>query len=133
MISVIIVTLNEFENIRKTIRTVRNSALLSSGKALPIEIIVSDGGSTDGTLEIAEEFADKVVLSQKGRYIQLNEGAKVSNGEILLFLHADLVLPRGAILRIVKSFQDSQVLGGAFKKTWNWSPNVTLSKFLKIA
>jgi glycosyltransferase involved in cell wall biosynthesis len=133
MISVIIVTLNEVENIRKTIRTVRNSALLSSGKSLPIEIIVSDGGSIDGTLKIAEEFADKVVLSQKGRYIQLNEGAKVSNGEILLFLHADLVLPRGAILRIVKSFQDSQVLGGAFKKSWNWSPNVTLSKFLKRA
>ena len=83
MISVIIVTLNEVENLKNTIKIVRNSALLSSGKSLPIEIIVSDGGSIDGTLEIAEEFADKVVLSQKGRYIQLNEGAKVSNGEIL--------------------------------------------------
>jgi len=133
MISVIIVTLNEFENIRKTIRTVRNSALLSSGKILPIEIIVSDGGSTDGTLTLAEEYADKVVHSKKGRYIQLNTGAKAASGEILLFLHADMILPPGAILRILKRFEDPHVLGGAFKKSWNWSPNVNLSRFLEIA
>ncbi|MBY9008977.1 MAG: glycosyltransferase family 2 protein [Candidatus Lokiarchaeota archaeon] len=133
MISVIIVTLNEVENLKNTIKIVRNSALLNSGKSLPIEIIVSDGGSIDGTLELAEEFADKVVYSQKGRYIQLNTGVKASNGDILIFLHADIVLPRGAILRILKSFQDPKVLGGAFKKCWNWSPNVTLSKFLEIS
>ena len=132
MISVIIVTLNEVENIRNTIRTIRNSALLSSGKCLPIEIIVSDGGSTDGTLALAEEFADKVIHSQKGRYLQLNTGTEASNGEILLFLHADMILPRGAILRILKSFKDPQVLGGAFKKSWNWSPNISLSRLVKI-
>lgn len=133
LVSIIIITLNEAKNLELTIKSSRNAALMSTGKKLPIEVIVSDGGSTDGTLELAEEVADKVVHSQKGRYRQLNIGAKASRGDILLFLHADTILPRGAILRIVNCFQDSKVLGGGFKKHWNWSPNIALSKFLDFS
>lgn len=130
LVSIIIITLNEVENLELTLKSSKNAALLSSGKLLPIEIIVSDGGSTDGTIELAEMFADGVIHSQKGRYMQLNNGAKASKGEILLFLHADTILPRGAILRILSKFQDPKVLGGAFKKQWSWNANVTFSKFL---
>ena len=133
LVSIIIITLNEAKNLESTIESSRNAALMSRGRKLPIEVIVSDGGSIDGTLELAEAFADRIVHSQKGRYMQLNAGAKASKGDILLFLHADTILPRGAILRIVKRFQDSKVLGGAFKKDWAWSPNITLSSFLNFS
>jgi len=132
LVSIIIITLNEVENLELTLKSSKNAALLSTGKQLPVEIIVSDGGSTDGTIKLAEMFTDKVIHSQKGRYMQLNTGANASKGDILLFLHADTVLPRGGILRILKKFQDPNVLGGAFKKQWSWSPKVTLSKFLNF-
>lgn len=54
-----------------------------------MEIIVSDGGSTDQTVPIAERFNVRVVHSTGGRGVQLNHGAESSTGEILLFLHAD--------------------------------------------
>ena len=133
LVSVIIITLNEVKNIELIVKSSRNAALMSTGKKLPIEVIVSDGGSNDGTIKLAEALADRVVHSQKGRYKQLNSGVRASKGDILLFLHSDTILPRGAILRIVKIFQDSKVLGGAFKKHWNWSPNITLSNFLNFS
>lgn len=132
LVSIIIITLNEVENIELTLKSSKNAALMSTGKFLPIEIIVSDGGSKDGTIELAEMHADKVIHSQKGRYLQLNNGAKASKGDILLFLHADTFLPQGAIIRIIKVFQNPSVLGGAFKKEWIWSPDINLSKFLKF-
>ncbi|MFW9948638.1 MAG: glycosyltransferase, partial [Candidatus Thorarchaeota archaeon] len=133
LISIIIITLNEVETLELTLKSSKNAALMSTGKNISVEIIVSDGGSTDGTIELAKAFADKIVHSQKGRYMQLNTGAKASNGEILLFLHADTILPPGAILRIFEKFQDGNVLGGAFKKHWNWSPKITLSGFLNFS
>ncbi len=133
LVSIIIITLNEEQNLELTINSSKDAALLSTGKRLPIEIIVSDGGSKDCTLDIADALADKVIHSQKGRYMQLNSGANASKGDILLFLHADTILPQGAILRIVKRFQDSKVLGGAFKKEWIWCHDITLSKFLSFA
>ncbi|MBY9016524.1 MAG: glycosyltransferase family 2 protein [Candidatus Lokiarchaeota archaeon] len=133
LVSIIIITLNEAENLKSTIRSSRSAALMSTGEKLSIEVIVSDGGSTDNSVELAETLADKIVRSQKGRYMQLNNGAEASKGDVLLFLHADTILPRGAILRILKKFQNPNVLGGAFKKHWYWSPNIALSKFLDFS
>ena len=48
LVSIIIITLNEVENLELTLKSSKNAALMSSGKKLPIEIIVSDGGSKDG-------------------------------------------------------------------------------------
>jgi len=80
-VSVIIPTLNEEENI---------ASLLQSLLVLPgVEIIVSDGGSTDATLEICSHLPVRVLNSPAGRGGQLNAGALCATGEIFLFLHAD--------------------------------------------
>lgn len=59
------------------------------------ETIVADGGSNDSTLNVAEEFGARVVEASAGRARQMNEGAKQAQGSVLLFLHADSILPAG--------------------------------------
>ncbi|MHA2009291.1 MAG: TIGR04283 family arsenosugar biosynthesis glycosyltransferase [Promethearchaeota archaeon] len=132
LVSIIIITLNEAKNIEETIRNTRLSARFPSGKQIPIEVIVSDGGSTDETLSIAQKIADKVVSGSRGRYLQLNNGAKQARGDVLLFLHADTILPKNAIIQIASSLKDPNIIGGAFKKYWNWNPSVRRSSFLKF-
>lgn len=85
MISVIIPTLNEEENLAKTLSRLNSDDNL--------EIIVADGGSGDATVKIAESHGAQVVFSPKGRGIQLNRGVEASSGELLLFLHGDTMLP----------------------------------------
>ena len=94
LISVIIITLNEEKNLANSINSARNAAKFPSGSSLPIEIIVSDGGSKDQTRLIADNLADIVINTRfPSRPLQLNEGARISRGSILLFLHADTILP----------------------------------------
>ncbi|MGB9716349.1 MAG: TIGR04283 family arsenosugar biosynthesis glycosyltransferase [Thermodesulfovibrionales bacterium] len=83
-ISIIIPTYNEEERIRCCIESVR--------KLNPFEIIVVDGGSTDRTREIAKDEGAIVIQSPKGRGIQMNKGASLAKGDILLFLHADTII-----------------------------------------
>ncbi|OKL41855.1 TIGR04283 family arsenosugar biosynthesis glycosyltransferase [Pontibacter flavimaris] len=88
-ISIVIPTYNEAENIGQLIRY-----LLHTGTGPAPEIIVSDGGSTDRTPEIARVAGAKVVSSPaKGRAAQMNAGATVATGEVLYFLHADTFPP----------------------------------------
>lgn len=60
------------------------------------EVIVVDGGSHDGTVTVARPLADRVVASPRGRAAQMNSGADIATGEVLLFLHADTTLPADA-------------------------------------
>jgi len=83
-ISVIIPALNEERNIKACIESAKKLNLL--------EIIVVDGGSTDRTKEIAMNAGAIVVKSPKGRGVQMNKGASLARGEILLFLHADTLI-----------------------------------------
>ena len=71
-----------------------------------VEIIISDGGSTDKTLEIAESFNVKIVKGRKGRGEQLNRGAKIANGNIFVFQHADTLLPDNAFELIKNHFKE---------------------------
>jgi rSAM/selenodomain-associated transferase 2 len=60
------------------------------------EVIVVDGGSDDGTAALAAPWADRVLVAVRGRARQMNAGAAVAGGDVLLFLHADTRLPAGA-------------------------------------
>ncbi len=131
LISIIIITLNEIENIDKTITAVK-AAANNLSHPIPIEIIVSDGGSKDGTIELAQKFADKVVIGQPSRYKQLNKGAEIAHGDILLFLHADTILPENAFIWIMHKMKDPAKIGGGFKKNWNWNPKIKRTRFLKF-
>ena len=60
------------------------------------EVIVADGGSADGTAALATPLADRVIAAPRGRAAQMNRGAALAGGEVLLFLHADTRLPGNA-------------------------------------
>lgn len=81
-----------------------------------MEIIVVDGGSTDGSLEYAGSHQGcRVVLSDRGRAKQLNTGARAARGDALLFLHCDTRLPAGAIERLPVLLEQSHADFGAFR------------------
>ena len=76
------------------------------------ETIVSDGGSTDATLAAVDGQA-KIVTGPPGRAGQLNRGAAIASGEVLLFLHADTALPPGALDRVRRVISQGRI-GGCF-------------------
>jgi rSAM/selenodomain-associated transferase 2 len=61
------------------------------------EVIVVDGGSEDGTADLARPIADRLIVSGRGRAKQMNAGAEAAKGEVLVFLHADTALPDDAL------------------------------------
>ena len=75
------------------------------------EVIVVDGGSTDGTPERAVPLADQVLASPRGRAVQMNAGAAAATGDILVFLHADTRLPENADALICGALGGSRVWG----------------------
>ena len=86
-ISIIIPVLNEETGLS------RISGHLQSIRQQGHEVIVVDGGSVDNTLAIAQEVTDSVITSKAGRALQMNSGASIASGDVLLFLHADTFLP----------------------------------------
>ena len=88
-ISIIIPVLNEELCLGKLLEHLAQTATPSHVQ----EIICVDGGSTDKTLEIAEQYGVKVVLTEKGRAKQMNLGAHLATGDVLYFLHADTYPP----------------------------------------
>ena len=74
------------------------------------EVIVVDGGSEDDTVEIASAHA-RVITSSPGRAAQMNAGAAIATGDVLLFLHADTVLPENAISLIETAIDDEHGWG----------------------
>jgi rSAM/selenodomain-associated transferase 2 len=94
------------------------AAMLEHLAALPgrLEVIVADGGSGDATRELAAEHASQplIVEAPAGRARQMNAGAAVARGEVLLFLHADTRLPCDAYASVCDALGELPVLGGNF-------------------
>ena len=76
------------------------------------EVCVSDGGSSDATVAIARSLGARVVTGPPGRGPQLNRGARATDSEILVFLHADTRLPEGAAELVREAVADGAVGGG---------------------
>ncbi|MDH3975598.1 MAG: TIGR04283 family arsenosugar biosynthesis glycosyltransferase [Deltaproteobacteria bacterium] len=106
LISVVIPALNEEGSIEATLEAAKNAAT--------VEVIVADGGSSDNTAEICRSCGVRVINSPPGRGPQMNAGAKASKGDIILFLHADTLLPSGYDGTVRAALIDKNTVGGTF-------------------
>ena len=106
-ISIIIPALNEADTISTTLSTIANQRR--------VEIIVVDGGSKDATVDLAKSYGAKVLATAPSKAAQMNAGAKIATGEILLFLHADTQLPKHFAESIISAVADKGAAAGAFR------------------
>lgn len=106
-LSIIIPTFNEERCIEYTLQAIK-------AIAPDAEVLVVDGGSTDATLARARQYA-RVLSTQRGRGGQLNAGVAATQGDIILFLHADTVPEADGILELLAVMEDETVFGGAFR------------------
>ena len=121
-ISIIIPTLNEEDIIESTIHRAQNR---------DTEIIVVDGGSTDGTVARAAATGARVVTAPCSRANHQNRGAELAAGRVLLFLHADTHLPDDYMRHIFETMLDPMTATGAFRfKTDLESPFMKAIEFL---
>jgi len=97
--------LNEAKGLPKTL------SALQALRTDDVEIIVVDGGSSDETITIAEHSADCVVVSEVGRAKQMNIGADLAKGDVLLFLHSDTTLPADVYQQLCKLEGQAAVWG----------------------
>lgn len=105
-ISVIIPALDEAGNI--------GAAITSARRCTDAEVVVVDGGSRDGTADVAAGLGAVVTHSPRGRAVQMNRGAVLATGDVLLFLHADTTLPEGYEVHIRRILEKQGVVAGAF-------------------
>jgi rSAM/selenodomain-associated transferase 2 len=110
-LSIIIPVFNEASTIVAALEA------LAPLRARGAEIVVVDGGSADETITLASPLADHVVSSVRGRAIQMNAGAAVAKGDVLLFLHADTRLPPDADRLIAEGLAQSSRAWGRFDVT----------------
>jgi len=108
-LSIIIPALNEETKIATTVLSVLD---------LPtVEVIVADGGSSDLTVEKAQQAGARIIITTPGRGRQMNAGARIATGDVLLFLHADTRLPECYKKNIEQVLADSRNVAGGFRLT----------------
>ena len=108
-ISIIIPALDEAEELAATLDALKIFADEN------VEIVLVDGGSTDATVSIAENYDVKILHSlQRGRGRQLRIGGDAASGEILWFLHADTIAPPDAVFEIRRALTNPRIVGGNF-------------------
>jgi len=107
-ISIIVPALNEADGITAVL------AGLAPLRERGHEVIVVDGGSSDKTPDLAGRAADRVASAPRGRSRQMNAGAALAQGEVLVFLHADTRLPEDADARILQGLAESGRAWGRF-------------------
>jgi rSAM/selenodomain-associated transferase 2 len=107
-VSIIVPVLNEAPLISRFLTHLRQ-------RAPEAEIIVADGGSSDGTAELATGFCNQVVTTERNRAAQMNLGARAATGNVLWFVHADVEVPRECLPEIARLLDDRTVVGGFFR------------------
>jgi uncharacterized protein len=108
-ISVIIPVLHEGEKINEILDSVKAAAA-----DIPYEAIVVDGDSSGDTIAHISDSSVITLTAPRGRALQMNAGAARACGDILLFLHADTLLPQKALPKIIEALSNGSFIGGAF-------------------
>jgi rSAM/selenodomain-associated transferase 2 len=106
-LSVIVPMLNEAPAIARTLTAIRNAAPSA-------QLVVVDGGSTDGSIAIAQPRCDVVIGASRGRALQMNAGAARASGDALVFVHADTIVPVTFARDIEGALADPEVVAGRF-------------------
>ena len=109
LVSAIIPALNEAENIQRTVAAARRGYAPDQ-----VEIVVVDGGSTDGTPGRVPA-GEMLIRAPRGRAVQMNAGARASHGTLLAFCHADSQLPAGWREAAIDALRQPGVSGGTFQ------------------
>lgn len=116
-IAAVIPTLNEEQALPETVASLRRNPEIT-------QIIVADGGSTDGTVEVAESLGCEVVTAPRGRGFQMRRGAEAAEADVVVFVHADTTLPPQAGAALLRCLRDPLVVGGGFWKKFRRAPLV---------
>lgn len=127
-LSIIIPVLDEGRSLARTL-----DSLAPSVAAMPVEVILVDGGSRDRTLEIARAYpwVKTLEYGRACRGAQMNEGARASVGEALVFLHGDVILPADALFAVSEALAEAEVSGGCFEVCF--PPNAPRSMRIQAA
>ncbi len=107
-ISIIVPVLNEAASIERFLRRLRERA----GDA---ELIIVDGGSSDGTFDLARNRCDRCLPAPRGRAVQMNTGARAASGDTFWFVHSDCEVPPGCLQQIADALRQPEVVGGFFR------------------
>ena len=107
--SIVVPVLNETERINSVTEHIN-----SQGKGFGYEIIVVDGDTQGSTIGAIHDNSVRTIKTQKCRARQMNAGAAMARGKILIFLHADTELPDNALKKISEVLENQQYVGGAF-------------------
>lgn len=108
-ISVIIPVLHEGQAINAVISSIKTAA-----DGVPCEMIAVDGDAAGSTIKHITHAEVITIIAPRGRAVQMNAGATRAGGDVLLFLHADTLLPPKALVKIVEALSDDRFVGGAF-------------------
>jgi rSAM/selenodomain-associated transferase 2 len=110
-VSIVVPTLNEATRIEPCLQRLRRD--------FPdCELVVVDGGSTDGTVDLAVRYA-RTLRSATGRATQMNAGAAVTSGDVLWFIHADCRVPADALELLRRALRDPGVVGGGLQLSFD--------------
>jgi rSAM/selenodomain-associated transferase 2 len=120
--SVVIPTLNEAESLPGTLSAALRAQARAAALGHVVDVVVSDGGSTDATCALARTAGLCVVSGAPGRGRQMAAGIQATEGDVVVLVHADTWLPETAFVAMAEALQRPQVMGGGFRKRFRDGP-----------